>query len=131
MNADPVINHPPVVEAVRQVFAEYERALVENRLDQLDNYFWDSEFTVRFGVAENLYGAAAIAAYRRQCDPVGRGRCLSNTVVTTFGEDFATVSTEFSDGQSERRGRQMQTWVRFAERWRVVAAHVSMDLSSL
>lgn len=131
MNADPVINHPPVVEAVRQVFAEYERALVENRLDQLDDYFWDSEFTVRFGIAENLYGAAAIAAYRRQCDPVGWGRRLSNTVVTTFGESWATVSTEFSDGQSERKGRQMQTWVRFSEGWKVVAAHVSVDLSSL
>ncbi|CAM3311361.1 DUF4440 domain-containing protein [Pseudomonas floridensis] len=125
------INLPHVVAAVTDAFVDYERALLANELTTLDDYFWNSEHTVRYGVAENLHGADAIARYRRHCQPVGPGRQLVRTVVSTFGEDFATVSTEFRDGVTERLGRQMQTWVRFEGAWRVVAAHVSIDLSSL
>lgn len=125
------INLPHVVAAVTQAFVDYERALLANELPTLDAYFWDSEHTVRYGVAENLHGAEAIALYRRHCQPVGPGRQLLRTVVSTFGEDFATVSTEFHDGVSSRLGRQMQTWARLEGGWKVVAAHVSIDLSSL
>lgn len=131
MTTDPQINLPHVVEAVRLAFEEYERALLDNQLSVLDGYFWDSEQTVRYGVAENLQGARAIAAYRRVCTPVGPGRTLRNTVISTFAEAYATVSTEFNDGETSRTGRQMQTWVRFADGWKVVAAHVSVDLSTL
>ncbi|WP_022962671.1 oxalurate catabolism protein HpxZ [Halopseudomonas pelagia] len=131
MKTDPQINLPHVVEAVRLAFEEYERALLDNQLSVLDGYFWDSEQTVRYGVAENLYGAQAIAAYRRVCTRVGPGRTLRNTVISTFAEAYATVSTEFSDGETDRTGRQMQTWVRFTDGWKVVAAHVSVDLSTL
>lgn len=131
MTASPTVNLPHVVAAVKAAFEEYERALVANELATLDRYFWDSAHTVRYGVAENLYGARAIAAYRRICQPVGPKRRLRNTVITTFGQDYATVSTEFSDGETSRTGRQMQTWVRFDEQWKVVAAHVSVDLSTL
>ncbi len=131
MNTHPAINLPHVVEAVRQAFEDYERALLINELQVLDDYFWTTEHTVRYGVAENLYGATDIAAYRRVCTPVGPGRQLRNTVISTFAEDYATVSTEFSDGETERTGRQMQTWVRFPDGWKVVAAHVSIDLSTL
>ena len=62
---------------------------------------------------------------------MGPGRALFDTVITTFGDDFATVSTQFRDGVSERVGRQMQTWARFEDGWKVVAAHVSVDLSTL
>ncbi|WP_407309561.1 oxalurate catabolism protein HpxZ [Pseudomonas sp. nanlin1] len=131
MSTKPAINLPEVVAAVRAAFDDYERALLANELTTLDDYFWDSAHTVRFGVAENLYGATDIAAYRRTCTPVGPGRRLEQTVVSTFGEDFATVSTEFRDGVTTRRGRQMQTWARLDGRWQVVAAHVSIDLSTL
>jgi len=47
-------------------------------------------------------------------------------VITTYGRDFATAMTEFRRAGNERIGRQSQTWVRFAEGWRVVAAHVSL-----
>lgn len=123
---NPVINDPDCVAAVTQAFEAYEKALIDNDLSVLDEYFWDSEFTVRFGVAENLYGAAAIQVYRRQCQPVGTGRTLQKTVVTTFGDSFATVSTQFRDGETDDLGRQMQTWVRFPDGWKVVAAHVSI-----
>lgn len=131
MNKDPLINLPHVVEAVRLAFEDYERALLVNELEVLDDYFWNSPHTVRYGVTENLYGARDIAAYRRVCSPVGSGRQLRNTVISTFDEDHATVSTEFSDGETNRTGRQMQTWVRFSDGWKVVAAHVSVDLSTL
>lgn len=125
------INLPYVVREVTEAFIDYERALLVNEMDTLDHYFWDSEHTVRYGVAENLYGAKAIADYRRVCVPVGPGRELYNTVVSAFGEDYATVSTQFRDGETTRVGRQMQTWARIGGRWQVVAAHVSIDLSSL
>lgn len=125
------INLPHIVAQVSAAFRDYERALVADELATLDAYFWDSPHTVRYGVAENLHGAAAIARYRRQCQPVGPGRQLERTVISTFGEDFATVSTEFRDGVSSRLGRQMQTWARLEGGWKVVAAHVSIDLSSL
>jgi len=131
MKTDPRINLPHVVDAVRLAFEDYERALLANELDVLDNYFWNTENTVRYGVAENLYGAQDIAAYRRVCTPVGPGRQLRNTVISTFDENYATVSTEFSDGESNRTGRQMQTWAYFSGGWKVVAAHVSIDLSTL
>jgi len=116
---------------VRLAFEDYERALLANELEVLDDYFWDTDHTVRYGVAENLYGARDIAAYRRICTPVGPGRQLRNTVISTFDENYATVSTEFSDGETLRTGRQMQTWVRFPAGWKVVSAHVSVDLSTL
>tara|TARA_R110002111_G_scaffold967_7_gene6995 strand:+ start:4105 stop:4500 length:396 start_codon:yes stop_codon:yes gene_type:complete len=123
---DLIVNAPDAVASVTYAFETYEKALLDNELDVLDGYFWSSEFTVRFGVAENLYGADAIEAYRRQCQPVGPGRTLHGTVITTFGDTFATVSTQFRDGETDNFGRQMQTWVRFAEGWKVVAAHVSV-----
>lgn len=123
---DLTINNPDTVACVTNEFKAYEKALIDNDLAQLDTYFWNSGFTVRFGVAENLYGAEAIRSYRRQCRPVGPGRTLNDTVITTFGDSFATVSTQFRDGETDNLGRQMQTWVRFPEGWKVVAAHVSV-----
>lgn len=124
------INEPEIVAEMHAVFARYEDALVNNRVEVLDELFWPSEFTVRYGAGENLVGIEAIRAFRNARSPVGLARTLANTVITTYGRDFATASTEFHrDGNSADSGaigRQSQTWVRFAEGWRVVAAHVSM-----
>ena len=51
---------------------------------------------------------------------------LRHTTITTFGEDYAVCSTEFTREGSERIGRQQQTWVRFPCGWRIVAAQVSL-----
>lgn len=120
------INQPDVLAEVTAVFARYEDALVNNRVAVLDELFWPAEFTVRYGVGENLVGIDAIRAFRNARSPVGLSRALSNTVITTYGTDFATAMTEFRREGSTRSGRQSQTWVRFAEGWRVVAAHVSL-----
>lgn len=121
-----LINDPQVLVEVEKAFAAYERALMENDLDALDALFWNSQFTIRFGPGQNLYGFKAIAAFR-----VGRvggspQRSIFNTVITTFGSDFATANTEFQRANAPGPGRQSQSWVRFAEGWRVVSAHISM-----
>jgi hypothetical protein len=120
------INLPDVLAEMTAVFARYEDALVNNRLDVLDEMFWNSLHTVRYGATENLIGIDAIRAFRAARPAVGLARRLSNTVITTFGRDFATAMTEFRRDGSSRHGRQSQTWVRMTDGWRVVAAHVSL-----
>jgi len=120
------INRPDVLAELGAAFARYEDALVNNRTGVLDELFWASEHTIRFGVAENLYGIDAIRAFRQSRSAVGLTRTLRNTVITTFGTDFATTMTEFQRLGGDKLGRQSQTWVRFPEiGWKVIAAHVS------
>lgn len=120
------INDPEVLAEMRAVFARYEDALVNNKVDVLDELFWTSEHTVRYGVGENLVGIEAIRAFRSARSPQGLARTLANVVITTYGRDFATAMTEFRRDGSPKLGRQSQTWVRLADGWRVVAAHVSL-----
>lgn len=120
------INLPDIHAEVSAVFARYETALVNNDVNLLDELFWPSEFTVRYGVTENLRGIEAIRAFRAARSPLNLARELRHTVITTYGQDFATAMTEFQREGSTRSGRQSQTWVRFADGWRVVAAHVSL-----
>ena len=120
------VNLPEVQAEVRAVFARYEDALVNNRIEVLDALFWDSPHTVRYGAAENLLGIDAIRAFRAARPSVGLARTLAHTVITTFGRDLATAMTEFHRDGVTKVGRQSQTWVRFADGWRVVAAHVSL-----
>ena len=120
----PEINLPEIVAEVTAAFERYEAALNTNDVAVLNATFRDAPYTIRYGLAENLYGFDQIAAFRSaRTPPVAR--TISNTVITTFGHDFATASTEFRRVNSSRVGRQMQSWVRFPEGWRVVAAHVS------
>ena len=121
-----VVNIPEVLAEVTAVFARYEDALVNNQIEVLDELFWNSPTTIRYGAAENLIGYAAIQAFRAARPAAGLARRLSNTVITTYGRDTATAMTEFHRDGSTRIGRQSQTWVRLAEGWRVVAAHVSL-----
>jgi len=120
------IDLPDVVAEVKAAFARYEAALVANDVATLDAIFHDDPRTIRYGATENLYGYAEIAAFRAARSPAGLTRTLSGTVITTFGRDFAVASTLFERASVPGKiGRQMQTWVRFAQGWRVVAAHVS------
>ena len=104
---------------------QYEDALIRNDVSALEKLFWNSPRTVRFGMEENLYGEEEISAYREACYPVAPGRFITHKVITSFGSDFGTISVEFTYLESNKIGRQMQTWIRFSEGWRVVAAHVS------
>lgn len=120
------INRPDVLAEVEAAFARYEDALIHNRVDVLDELFWDSALTIRYGIGENLYGIEQIRAFRNARPAAGLARTLANTVITTYGSDFATAMTEFQRGDPQKLGRQSQTWARTASGWRVVAAHVSV-----
>ena len=119
------VDLPEVVAEVREAFERYEKALVTNDIATLDTLFRTDKRTIRYGIAENLYGHEEVAAFRAARSPVDLARTRSRTVITTYGRDFAVASTLFHRAAG-KVGRQMQTWVRFPEGWRVVAAHVSV-----
>ncbi|CAG2130543.1 oxalurate catabolism protein HpxZ [Cupriavidus plantarum] len=120
------INRPDIVAQVAAAFDAYERALVDNDVAAMNALFWDTPETVRYGIAEVQRGGETIRAWRETCEPVPRSRRLHRTVVTTFGVDYATVSTEFTSDATPLLGRQMQTWARLGDGWKIVAAHVSL-----
>ena len=120
------INLPDVLAEVTAQFARYEDALVHNKVDVLDELFWRSPHTLRYGATENLYGYGAIEAFRAGRPAQGLARSILKTVITSYGHDFATANVEFQRAGSTRPGRQSQTWLRTPEGWRVVAAHVSL-----
>lgn len=122
-----IVNDPMVIAEVTAEFERYEAALLGNDIATLDALFWDSPLTIRYGVGERLYGYAAIAAFRTARAGGSPQRVLEHTVVTTFGRDFATANTEFRRAGETRAGRQSQTWVRTANGWRIVGAHVSLE----
>ena len=121
------IDLPDVLAEVSAAFARYERALVTNDIATLNELFRDDARTLRYGIGENLYGHNAIKSFRAARSPVGLARRTGGTVITTYGRDTAVASTLFyRDTMPGKVGRQMQTWVRFPDGWRIVAAHVSV-----
>jgi hypothetical protein len=120
------INIPEIVAEVTAAFMRYERALVADDVAELEALFWRSPLTLRFGIGENLYGYDAISAFRRGRPPIDLTRRLINTVITTFGRDLATASTEFQRVGATTTGRQSHVWVRTDEGWRIATAHVSL-----
>lgn len=124
-----IIDDPAVLAEVTAAFHEYERALMADDVPAMDRLFADAPTTVRYGVGEVLYGADAIREFRK-----GRGgsprRRLGRIAITTYGDSFATANAEFFRERSERRGRQSQSWVKFADGWKVVSAHVSIEGST-
>lgn len=122
-----IINDPQTLAEVEAEFARYETALITNDVAALDNFFWRDPRAIRYGGGENLYGFEEIAAFRAGRSPAGLERTLARTVLTTFGRDMATASTLFTRASAPGKiGRQMQTWARMPEGWRIVAAHVSI-----
>lgn len=123
------INDPVLLAEVEAAFAAYERALMADDIAAMDALFHDAPTTNRFGVGEVLYGIAAIREFRK-----GRGgspqRRLGRVAITVYGASFATADAEFFREGSERRGRQSQAWVKFADGWKVVSAHVSLEGNS-
>lgn len=120
------INRPEVLTEVTAAFERYEDALVNNKVAVLDELFWDSPHTLRYGATENLYGHDQIRAFRAGRPPAGLARRLLRTVITTYGDSFATANVEFQRENTTRPGRQSQTWIKTPAGWRVVAAHVSL-----
>ncbi|MEA9390707.1 oxalurate catabolism protein HpxZ [Acerihabitans sp. TG2] len=120
------IDRPAILAEVNAAFYRYEQAFITNDVAILDELFWHDPRTVRYGVVENLYGIEAIQAASASRASPGLERILQNTVITTYGDDLAVASTEFTLEGSDKTGRQTQTWVKLACGWRIVAAHVSL-----
>jgi hypothetical protein len=121
------INDPQIVAEIEAAFGRYEAALVGNDVATLTELFWNNPLTIRYGIGEILHGSDEIAAFRSARPSVGLARRLSRTVITTYGDDFATASTLFHrDSVPGKIGRQMQSWARLDQGWRIVAAHVSV-----
>ena len=121
------VDLPEVLAEVTEQFTRYEKALVTNDVAVLDSLFRPDSRTLRYGTGENLYGYDAIMAFRAARSPAGLMRRTAGTVITTYGRDTAVASTLFyRDSAPGKVGRQMQTWVRFPEGWKIVAAHVSI-----
>jgi hypothetical protein len=122
------VNDPAVVRELAELYPRYESALVNNDIETLITMFWASPHTVRFGATENLHGIEEIVAFRKGRSPVNLARTVDRLDIAAFGQDFGEISLEFSRSTNDGvvRGRQSQTWVRFPEGWRIVAAHVSL-----
>ncbi|HVI27155.1 oxalurate catabolism protein HpxZ [Hansschlegelia sp.] len=121
------VDLPDVLGEVRAAFAAYEAALVGNDVATLEALFRDDSRTIRYGAGENLYGMNEIRAFRRARSPAGLARSLERTAITTFGRDLAIANTLFRRETAPGKiGRQSQTWVRFHDGWKIVAAHVSV-----
>ena len=124
-----IINDPALLAEVTAAFAEYERALMADDIPTMDALFHDAPTTNRYGVGEVLYGIEEIRAFRK-----GRGgspqRRLGRVSIVVYGPACATADAEFFRENSDRRGRQTQTWVKFPDGWKVVSAHVSLEGSS-
>jgi hypothetical protein len=121
-----MINDPALLAEVTAAFHAYEAALMADDVPAMDALFHDAPTTNRYGVGEVLYGIEAIREFRK-----GRGgspqRRLGHVAITVYGDSFATIDAEFFRENSTRRGRQSQSWVRFADGWKVVSAHVSLE----
>jgi len=121
------VDLPDVLAEVTAQFERYEKALVTNDVAVLDELFRNDKRTLRYGIGENLYGYGEIASFRAARSPAGLMRKTARTVISTYGRDTAVASTLFyRDSLPGKVGRQMQTWVRCSEGWRIVAAHVSV-----
>ncbi len=124
------INRADVVAEVTERFLAYEKAINTNDIETLDNSFLDSEYTVRFGMTEELWSFHEIHAFRRTANTAGTPRKLLRYVITTYGDRLAVANATFTRESVGRVGRQSQTWVKFGDTWKVVSAHVSLSSKS-
>jgi hypothetical protein len=122
------VNDPAILAELHALYPLYEAALVNNDVETLTSMFWASPYALRMGVGENLYGAAEIEAFRKSRPAVNLARRIVRLEIVTFGSDFGSVTMEFERDAPAGpvRGRQTQVWVRLAEGWKIVSAHVSL-----
>ena len=120
------INLPDIVAEVRAVFDRYEAALQASDIAVMEELFWNDPATTRYGVGENLHGWQAISDFRRSGKLGKFRRTLINTVITTYGRDFATANTEYQRDGEDSSGRETKTLMRTPDGWRIVSAHASL-----
>ena len=119
------VNIPEIVEEMIDAFMSYEKALKENDVEMINHLFWNDPKTLRYGPNGTLISHELLSAFRRNRKTEGVRRKLKNTQIVTFGRDFAVANTEADDEGEPGTLRQSQTWVRTADGWKIVSAHVS------
>ena len=119
------INIPEIVAEVTEAFMKYEKAILANDVEMINELFWNNEKTLRYGPNGTLISHAALSAFRHSQDIGAWERTLKDTYIVTFGRDFAVANTESTRSTADGINRQSQTWVRMQEGWRIVSAHVS------
>jgi ketosteroid isomerase-like protein len=117
------IDRSDVIAEVGAAFEAYERALVANDVEAMLGFF--AGHALRFGVADQQAGLGEQRRWREDQPPLPAGRHLKDTEIHAYGGDAAVVTTLFGYPGSDVLGRQSQTWVRLADGWRIVHAHVS------
>jgi Protein of unknown function (DUF3225) len=120
------INLPDIISEVRVVFDRYECALQANDIPVMEELFWNDPATTRYGVGENLRGWQSISDFRRSGKLGEFRRTLFNTIITTYGRDFATANTEYQREGEAKTGRETKTLMRTENGWRIVSAHASL-----
>ena len=126
MSGDDAVNRPEVLAEVTALFHAYEAAFMRNDVEALNNYFWNDPALTRYGIADLQMGHAELVAFRAASPAPDFTRTLHHIRITTFGHHPAFAFTEFTRSDTPLKGRQSQTWVRFGNGWKIVAAHVSM-----
>lgn len=119
------LDDPAVLAEVRAVFDRYEAALMANDPAVLDAIFWADPRTVRFGIAEILYGHDAIRAFRASVKGYAQ-RVQKRVHIVAFGRDVAATHLEYERVGTGLIGRETKIMARLPEGWRVVSAHVSL-----
>jgi hypothetical protein len=124
------IDIPQVVAELTDAFEAYERALIGNNITALNEFFWPTSHTVRFGTrdSELQYGFEEITEARIRRGSLDQRRTLRNRRITSFGHDFGVTTVEYVPAGSDRIGRQSQTWLRTDKGWKIVSAHVSFGI---
>ena len=125
MTADQV-NRPDVVAEIRALFDAYEQALMTNDVEALLGFFWPDPALTRYGIADRQLGHDDMVAFRRATAAPTFTRSLHHLRIASFGADCAVVHVEFRRSDTALHGFQTQTWVRLAQGWKIVSAHVSM-----
>lgn len=125
MNADD-IDRPDVQREIEALFHDYEAALMRNDAAALNAYFWRDARVTRYGIADVQLGHDALVAFRAATPAPSFTRDLRRVRISTFGPDMAVAMTEFVRSDTRKLGMQTQTWVRMADGWKIVSAHVSM-----
>src|SRR5438552_4082267 len=118
MPVDESVAVDTAVEDVRACFLAYESALVAGNVAELNDWFIDDSRVIRFGIADEQWGAEAVRQWRRTALPVAPGRALVDTDVVLWSEHVAVVTTLIRYPGTAEIGRQSQTWIRIDGDWR-------------
>ena len=107
-------NLPDVLAEVTAAFERYEQALVANDVAVLDELFWDSPHTLRYGATENLYGIDEIRAFRNGRPAAGLQRTAHGRGLKLMQDG---VPLNLADGSFDFQAVEALT-ARYVEVWR-------------